>query len=201
MDISRDPLFAGSNNSYTNNNQSLTRLWLTHAMDTKFAVNAIIDKTGDLNTLVNALMQNQINLGNEIGKILNKDPNKLVQLLQTHIKLAAETVTNLVNDGDVNESIAKLFANSDQVARALASSRTQYNLFQSNFHKHNQFVIDFATQRFKKQFEEELNTYEKYIDHMLMISDMIENAVPRATICQNPNCECDNCQCGLNCNC
>ena len=48
MDISNDPLFNDLNNISSTVNQSLERLWLTHEMDTKFAVNAIIDKTADV---------------------------------------------------------------------------------------------------------------------------------------------------------
>ena len=161
---------------------ALRKLFTDHGVFTKFVANAIVDGTQDVDALVPRLLQNQIDIGNQLKPIVGVEKGKKASvLLMRHIELAAEVIKAAKGKSStLNDQIAKLFSNSEEIAKFLTSlnpKKLPYSATKSMFDMHNQFVIDMTVARLSKEFQKEIKLYDAYYNELLQMSDSIYNAL------------------------
>ena len=163
---------------------TLRKLFTDHAVYTKFVLNDIVDGVSSVNAFLNRLLDNQVDIGNQLKAIIGEEAgNTLTYLLQQHIKLAGEVIKSAAGHDDENvlqRNVNELFENSNKVAEFLSSLNPEqlpYDVTESMFHTHNQFVIDMTISRLNGQHEEEQRLYDAYYNEILELSDAIYNAL------------------------
>lgn len=164
--------------------EDLRKLFTEHAVYTKFAVNSFFDNSTDLNVVINRLLKNQEDIGMFLSKMIGVENGKIVsEKLKEHILLATECLHSLKESEEkLNESIKNLFKNAEEIGSFLSSLNPKLLSKEKaiqEFKTHNQHVLDFAVARFKKEHEKEIQIYDVYYNHMLMLSDVIYNILPK----------------------
>ena len=163
---------------------SLRKLFTDHAVYTKFILNAIINKTPDLNILLEHLMINQEDIGNQLKPIIGDyNGNMLIMLLKKHIELAGSNkmAVNLpFNLFLIENNIKMLFSNGEQVARFLTflnPIKLHYDVIKDMFNRHNQFIIHMIKARISGSYQNEYKLYDACYNELLEMSDTIVNAL------------------------
>lgn len=156
---------------------ALRKLFSEHAFYTKLYIESYFGDLPDLKSVITRLLKNQEDIGNGMKPIVgDKVGNIVTKLLKEHILAAAGAIDALKNNGDLNEAVKKVFANSKQVAQALNSlhmKNVSYETLLKNFNHHNQYVVDIAKLHKNQEFEKELKLFDKYYTHMLYFSDLL----------------------------
>jgi hypothetical protein len=154
---------------------ALRKLFTDHAVYTSKYISSYLNL--DTESLVKRLLANQVEIGTFMGQYIGVGNGKAVaDLLTEHIKRAAKVVITLFSDKDTTQSVADLFANSDDVAAALChlpGNKLDCERVKREFHQHNQLVIDLAMAHYKGEHEKEVPIYDAYYTHMLSFSDML----------------------------
>lgn len=160
----------------------LRKLFTDHGVYTAFVLKSIVDCTNDTQVFLNRLLINQKDIGDQLKPIVGESAgNKVTTVLTNHIKLAGDVITAATTgDKTLNNKIALLFNNSDQVAATLTSlnpDKLPYEITQEAFHIHNQFVIDMTLARLSGDFLQEQRLYDAYYNELLQMSDLIFDAL------------------------
>ena len=158
---------------------TLRKLWTDHAVYTVFVIKSIIDDDGDTKFLIPRLMQNQTDIGDQLREFISdKQANELTKLLKEHISLAGEVVSLVRNKRNTTNKVEELYSNANRVGRFLTSLNPIVLKDASQmFEDHNTMVIEMTLARFKKDFAKEIRVYDNYYNQILMMSDMIYEAV------------------------
>ena len=132
--------------------------------------------------LLPILLNNQKEIGDQLKPYIGvSNGNKITKVLTEHIKLAGAVITDATNNSPkLDEDKAKLFRNSDEVAATLTSLNLKmlpYEDTQYMFEIHNRFVINMTIARLKKDYKKEQKLYDAYYNEILMMSDMIADAL------------------------
>lgn len=152
---------------------TLRKLFTDHAVYTALVMKSIVDHGKDTEILVNRLLSNQKDIGDQLRSILGDNKaNTITFLLTEHVKLAGDVMKAASEkDKSLDDKIRKLFANGDQIAAAL--SIVNYKIIQPMFHIHNQFVIDMTLARAQGRYSQEQELYDGYYTEILAMSDAI----------------------------
>lgn len=155
------------------------KLWSDHANYTVFVIKSIIDGAGDSKFLIPRLMQNQTDIGDQLKEFIpDKQANELIKLLKEHISLAGEVVSLVKNKMNTTNKVEELYNNGDRIGKFLTSlNPIILKDARQMFEDHNTMVIEMAIARFKKDFAKEIKIYDDYYNQILMMSDMIYEAV------------------------
>jgi len=162
---------------------TLRKLFTDHGFYTKFVINSIVDGAPDLEALLERLMQNQKDIGDQVKPIVGEaNGNRLTEVLSEHIRLAGEVIkaakasTLEGRSTTLKGKVRELFRNSDQVAELLSSFNPKalpYEDMVQMFREHNQFVIDMTMARLTKQYRLEIRILDAYYNQLLRMSDQI----------------------------
>lgn len=161
---------------------AMRKLFTDHGVYTKFVIDAIVSHTTDLDVLLDRLMLNQENIGNQLKPIIgSSNAIMLTTLLKKHISLAGEVIKDAVNNDPVlKEVIDLLFENSVRVAGFLTSlnpEKLPFEVTKDMFDRHNQFIIDITIARIHGNHAAEYKKFDSYYVELLELSDMIVNAL------------------------
>lgn len=162
---------------------ALRKLFTDHAVYTKFVITDVLEDLKNTKPDLSRLLENQDEIGKFVGKIVGVSKGRaLSSLLREHIQLAGACVITL-HEGDtaaLHTNIAHLFENSDRIGAFLHSlnpSKLPLKAVQKMFHQHNQYVLDIAIAQQKEQATKVVHLFDKYYDHMMMLSDTLESAL------------------------
>jgi len=155
-------------------------LWLDHSWWTVMYCSSVIFHAYPANEAKQRLLENQIQIGQEFGKLLqNKKTGQLIgELLTAHIVAADNTLQAAANKSKtLQDKIDQLFAQGDdmcsQISHALELNEDDREHLKTEFHQHNQHVINLVTLLLgQKPLVAELNSYHL---HMVHISDLLVN--------------------------
>lgn len=160
---------------------ALRKLFTDHGVYTALVMKSIVDHSEDTKVLLNRLLLNQKDIGDQLKPLIGDKGDILTEVLTQHIKLAGDVITAAVKkDKQLQNKIKKLFNNSDVVAKTLTSinpNKLPFETTQEMFHQHNQFVFDMTVARINKDFLKEQKLYDAYYNELLMMSDTIYNAL------------------------
>lgn len=163
--------------------ETLRKLFTDHAVYTKFFIEASLNDLPDTKVITTRLLKNQDDIGKYLGKFVGKEKGSMAaSLLRDHILLAAECVEELKENDmkSLNVAIEKLMTNATKVGRFLHSlnpDKLPLEGITREFKQHNKYVLDMAVLHSKGKFKDEIETYDTYYTHMLMISDTLFGAL------------------------
>lgn len=163
--------------------ETLRKLFTDHAVYTKFFLESSLNDLPDVKVITTRLLKNQDEIGKYVGKFVGKERGTmLTTLFKEHILLAAGCVEQLKeNDGKgLTIAVEKLMTNASKVGRflhALNPEKLPLVVVTKEFKQHNKYVLDMAMLHSRDRYKDEIDTYDVYYTHMLMLSDTIFNAL------------------------
>lgn len=149
------------------------KLFSDHSWYTYVYIVAVIYKLPSAKELQRRLLDNQREIGNEIGNLKGEKNGKAVtKLLKQHILAADFVLQTALKDQDVKVSVQALYAQGNQVAQGLSQIlNASEPVFTREFHMHNAHVVKIATLLLKsKPIVKALDAYQ---NHMLHFSDLL----------------------------
>ena len=160
----------------------LRKLFSDHVIWTRAVIESSIpEKHPSLSSFTKRLVENQKDIGDTLKPIIGaSNGTRLTALLTEHISLAGKAAATLGTSGPkssrLKSIIAKIFENSDRVGDLLSSlnrAKLPLKMVQHMFREHNQFVLNLATLRYKKNWPKFVSVFDGYYCHMLAFSDAL----------------------------
>ena len=158
---------------------NLRTLWDDHAMYTRNVILNIIDDLPGTNEAINRLLQNQVDIGDAIKPVYGLDAgNKLTELLKEHIVIAGDLLkaAKASNDPGFKTANTKWFKNADDIAGFLtAANAKNWPLDETKkmMHDHLDLTTQQAVARLKKDYESDIEAFDKTRAELLEMSDML----------------------------
>jgi hypothetical protein len=161
----------------------MRKLWEDHVTWTRLAIISLETGTPDTDATVARLLRNQTDIGNAIKPYYgNAAGNALTAQLRTHILIAADLIA-AAKAGDqakLADAQARWTANADQIAATLASVNPRYwklGTMKAEMHMHLKLTTDEAVARLKGDWTGDVVAYDKVVDHILRMSDMLTSGI------------------------
>lgn len=157
-------------------------LWIDHVSWTRSFIVSDIASLDDKEDVLERLLKNQDDIGNSIKSFYGEDAgNKLADLLKEHIKLAGKVVdaAKSGNKSDLEKYNKLWYENTDKIAKFLSSANPNYSydVLKDMLYKHLQFVTDQAVSRINKNWNADIETYDKGEDHMILFADILTDGI------------------------
>ena len=162
----------------------MRKLWEDHVTWTRNVIFCLVDELPGADQAVKRLLQNQVDIGNAIKPYYGEEAgNKLTELLNPHITIAAEVVKaakagNTIALDDANK---RWHANADEISAFLSKANPLWSLadMQMMMHDHLKLTTDEAVQRIKKNYDADVIAYDKVHTEILKMSDMLSDGIIR----------------------
>lgn len=161
---------------------AMRQLWEDHIVYTR---NFIISSLGDLEDtgkVAERLLRNQDDIGNAIKPIYGEEAGKkLAALLRDHILIAADIV-KAAKAGD-NDGVAKgqkkWIENADAIAEFLGGANPNWpkQVLKDMLYKHLAYTTTEVVSRIKKDWDADIEAYDKGHAHMLMFADTLTDGI------------------------
>lgn len=160
------------------------KLFSDHTWYIQDYVQAVIFKLPTAAALRVRVLDNQTEIGLELGKfdkVGSKNGKAVGNLLTEHVALAEAAVVAAIggNQTDLKQATTKLFEQGDRMSDTLAKVLDlKPKTVRAEFHSHNQHVLNLATLLLSKKYGTEyVAQLDAYLNHMLMLADIIYTAV------------------------
>ena len=161
----------------------MRKLWEDHVTWTRLAIISLETGTPDTDATVARLLRNQTDIGNAIKPYYGSAAgNALTAQLRTHILIAADLIA-AAKTGDqakLADAQARWTANADQIAGTLASVNPHYwklATMKAEMQMHLKLTTDEAVARLKGDWSADVVAYDKVVEHILRMSDMLANGI------------------------
>lgn len=158
------------------------KLWIDHVSWTRSLIISDLASLEDTGPVLERLLKNQDDIGNSIKPFYGDEAgNKLASLLKEHIKLAVK-VTDAAKTGNKDdlEKYNKLwYKNADDIAKFLSSANPNYSekVLKDMLYKHLQFITDQVVARLNKDWNADIEAYDKGEDHMIRFADILTDGI------------------------
>lgn len=129
------------------------------------------------------LLRNPTDIRNLLQPLIGSEKGEVVErVIGDHLKLAAATLEPVRNnDSQRTARAVEAFLNQgNEFGSALSSlnpSKLPLDVAVTMVRDHNNFVVNLATLRQQKNYEDYINTYDVYFSHMMEFSDALCNAL------------------------
>lgn len=158
------------------------RLWIDHVGWTRSFIVSDLSNLDDKDKVLQRLLKNQDDIGNSIKPYYGEEAgNKLTSLLREHIELAGKVTDAAKNNNKSGlEKYNKLwYKNADEIANFLSSANPNYSneVLKDMLHKHLQFVTDQVVARINKDWQADIDAYDKGEDHMIKFADILVDGI------------------------
>src|SRR4030095_1789048 len=162
---------------------AMDRLWIDHVSWTRNVILNIMDGLAGTDDALKRLLKNQDDIGNTIKPYYGSDAgSKLTGLLRTHIVQAGDLLKSAKSDdkdkfNKINEDWKK---NADSIAVFLSGANpTNWTVsdMKKMMQDHLSLTLDEATARLKKDYTGDVKAYDKVVDEILMMSDMLSAGI------------------------
>lgn len=157
--------------------EMLRKLFTDHANYTHLYIISEVSDLPNLKEVTARLLANQTDIALAVKPIFGPtNSKKLEELLKKHILGASEAVKKAKAGKSMEKVKAKIFANSTQVSELISSINPEVLPFEEvkmHFDEHNKYVLEIATLYLKGEYEEVLQEYDCYYNHMLGFSDLL----------------------------
>ena len=161
----------------------MRKLWEDHITWTRLAIISLETGTPDTNATVARLLRNQTDIGNAIKPYYGAAAgNELTKQLRTHILIAADLIA-AAKAGDqtkLADAQTRWTANADQIAATLNSVNPRFwklGAMKAEMHMHLKLTTDEAVARLEGNWNADVAAYDKVVDHILGMSDMLTNGI------------------------
>jgi hypothetical protein len=161
---------------------NMRKLWEEHITWTRNVIFCLVDDLPGANQAVNRLLKNQDDIGNAIKPYYGEEAgNKLTGLLRAHINISADVVkaAKASNTVALNEANARWMANADEISEFLCKANPNWTVGQMKMmmHDHLKLTTEEAVARIKKDYDADVNAYDKVHDEILKMSDMLTDGI------------------------
>jgi hypothetical protein len=161
---------------------TMRKLWQDHVTWTRNVVFNIIDGLPGTDQAVKRLMKNQDEIGSAVESYYGADAGKkLTDLLHTHISTAADVLKAVKADNKsaLDEANKRWYDNADQIAEFLskANPNLKNDDMKKMMHTHLDLLTDETMARKKKDYDADVKAYDKTVDEILEMADMISTGV------------------------
>lgn len=161
---------------------NMRKLWKDHITYTRNYIISALADLDDINKVAERLLKNQNDIGDAIKPLYGDEAGKkLAGLLRDHILIATEVVkaAKMGNNDELTKASNKWTANADDIAAFLSSANPNLpkNVLEDMLHKHLEFTTQEVVSRLKKDWESDIEAFDKGHVHMLMFSDVLAEAI------------------------
>lgn len=158
------------------------RLWIEHVLWTRNFIISDLASLEDKDTVLDRLLKNQDDIGNSIkpyyGDIAG---NKLSKLLREHISIAGQIVDAAKegNKNDVDKYNTLWYENADKIADFLSAANPNWSNkeLKDILHMHLKLTTDEVVARLNKDWNADVQSFDKGEKHILILSDAITNGI------------------------
>lgn len=179
---SKNTTYSGLHKSEVDLKIAMRKLWEDHVTWTRNVILCIMDDLPGTDEAVNRLLKNQDDIGDAMKPFYGDDAGKkLTDLLKTHITGAAEVLKAAKKDDKqaLETASSNWTKNADEISDFLSKANPNWKLSEMKkmMHDHLQFTTDEAMARKKKDYKEDVKSYDKVHDEILQMSDMLSEGI------------------------
>lgn len=158
------------------------KLWIDHVLWTRNFIVADMDSLEDKSNVLERLLKNQDDIGNSVKPYYGEEAgDKLSSLLRDHIKLAGQVLDAAKSDNKNDfEKYNKLwYENADLIADFLSSANPNYSneILKDMLHKHLDLILEATTARIKKDWNADIDAYDRGEEHMINFADILIDGI------------------------
>ena len=164
---------------------AMRKLWEDHITWTRVYIIDVAGGLPDKDLTAKRLLQNQVDIGNAIKPFYGEDAgNKLTALLKDHILIAVDLIDAAkANDKTKQDDATRRWqANADEIATFLSKANPQ-NWPEAEMKSMMREHLDLTTQevvaRLKKNWSEDVSTYEKVHNQAFHMADMFSDGIAK----------------------
>jgi hypothetical protein len=164
---------------------AMRRLWSDHVAYTRLFIVSAVAGSADKDATTQRLLQNQADIGNAVAEFYGKEAgDKLTALLKDHILIAA-SIVGAAKAGDnakVTSENNRWRQNATDIAKFLHGANPKEwpeATLQTALFAHLQQTLDEATHQLKGDYAASLKDYDKAMDHMLMVADILSGGITK----------------------
>jgi len=165
--------------------RDMRKLWEDHVSWTRLYIISALADLPDKDATSKRLIQNQADIGDAVKPFYGDDAgNKLTALLKDHILVAVDLIDAAkANDkAKQNDATRRWQANADEIATFLSKANPQ-NWPEAEMKSMMREHLDLTTQevvaRLKKNWSEDVSTYEKVHNQALHMADMFSDGIAK----------------------
>jgi hypothetical protein len=157
---------------------TMRKLWEDHITWTRNYIISALADLEDTGKVAERLLKNQDDIGAAIQPVYGHDAGmKLASLLRDHILVAAQVVkaAKAGNGEELAAANKKWYANADDIAAFLSGANPNWskkNLTEM-LYKHLELTTGEVVSRLKKDWQADIDFYDKGHEHMLMFADAL----------------------------
>jgi hypothetical protein len=168
--------------SAVNLRMDMRKLWEDHITYTRGFITSSIAGLEDTSTVAKRLLKNQDDIGAAVMPFYGEAAgNKLTALLRDHILIAADIVSaaKAGNDEAVAAGQKKWQENADAIAAFLSGANPNWSRQEltNMLYLHLAYTTAEVVSRLKKDWEADIEAYDKGHVHMLKFSDMLTEGI------------------------
>jgi hypothetical protein len=162
--------------------QAMRKLWAEHVVYTRLYIISAIDGTGDTQAVATRLLKNQEDIGNAIVPYYGAAAgSKLTDLLKQHILIAVDVVSAAkANDAaKLQDAQTRWHANAADLAAFLSGANPNWpkQAVLDMLNTHLALTTQEAVNRLKKNYPDELATYDKVFGQAMMMADTLTDGI------------------------
>jgi hypothetical protein len=161
---------------------AMRKLWEDHITWTRNVIICLVDDAPGADQAVKRLLKNQDDIGDAIKPYYGDDAGKkLTALLHDHITISADVVKAAkANDKKALDDANKKWSdNADEISDFLSKANPNWKLddMKKMMHDHLKLTTDEAVSRIKKDYDADVNSYDKVHDEILKMADMLTDGI------------------------
>ena len=162
--------------------QNMRKLWEDHLTYTRNYIISVLADLEDADAVAKRLFQNQEEIGAAIKPYYGREAgDQLTALLKEHISIATEVVAaaKAGNDEEVTTAQQKWSSNGKAIATFLSGANPNWpeSDLTDMLQKHLDLTTDEVVSRLKKDWDKDIESYDKGHEHMLMFADDLTDGI------------------------
>jgi hypothetical protein len=160
----------------------MRKIWLDHSLWTGRYVVSAVAGLEDQEKVLARLLKVMDDTGNLIKPYYGEEGgNKLGQLLREHIQIAGNVTVAAKsgNQTDLNKFNKEWYKNADDITEFLAKANPNYNKeeLREALHMHLKMVTDTVVARLKKDWDADIQAFDKNEDHLIKLADTLAEGI------------------------
>jgi hypothetical protein len=161
---------------------NLRKLWIDHVTWTRNYIVSAVAGSKDQAKVLERLLKNQQDLGNAIKPYYGEAAgNALAELLREHILIAGKIVDAAISGkkADVEKYNKEWYRNADDIAQFLSKANPNWSekVLKDMMHVHLQLITEALTARLKKDWDGDIQAYDKGEEHMIRFADILSDGI------------------------
>ncbi len=161
---------------------AMNKLWEDHVTWTRNVILCLVDGVPGTDQAVKRLMQNQVDIGNAVKPYYGEGAgNKLTELLKGHIAISADVIKSAKagNKTALDTANKKWYTNADEISAFLSKANPNWAFadMQMMMKDHLKLTTDEAVQRIQKNYDADVEAYDKVHEEILKMSAMLADGI------------------------